>query len=84
MASITITESELLAALADAAGSEEGAPEEAKTSQEIAASSGVSHTRVMKGLRELHQQGRLVSHRVRRQGIDGRNALVTAYTISPA
>lgn len=82
--SVTITQAEILEALAQAATSVTDAPDEAKTAHELAAESSVPHHRVMQGLRELHRQGRLVPHRVRRLGIDGRNALVTAYTIKAA
>lgn len=83
VSTLSITQAEILEALAAAAYSAGDAPEEAKTAKELSAEAGVPHHRVMESLRALHNQGRLVPHRVRRAGIDGRNALVTAYTIRP-
>ena len=78
---IRITESELIDALAAAASGD--APEEAKTAQELATETGVVLSTTQKALRALFQQGRLQTYRVRRIGMDGRNTLVPAYTITP-
>lgn len=79
--SLSITEAELLDALASAARGD--APEEARTTQELADEAGVPARKVNAALRALHRQGRLVSHRVIRVGVDGRLAPVPAYTILP-
>ena len=81
MAPVRITESELFAAIAAAAPGT--APEEAKTAQEIARDTGTALSTTRHALRCLFQQGRLQSYRVRRGGMDGRLALVPAYTVSP-
>ena len=82
MARVTITESELVAALAAATKSE--APQDARTPAQFAASAKVPLSRVMKTLRALHAEGRVVSHRIPHIGIDGRSMMVPAYTILPA
>lgn len=78
---ISISESELIAALASSVDS---VPEDAKTPHEIADANGWAHSQVMKALRKLHAQGRLQHHRVPREGIDGRRIQVAAYTIKAA
>ena len=82
MARLAITEQELIAALAEAARG--SAPEDARTPAQFAASANVPLSRVMKTLRALHAQGRVVSHRIPHTGIDGRSMMVPAYTILPA
>lgn len=79
---MTITESELMDALADAIRSE--APEDARTVRQLAEIAGVPESRVNKTLRALHAQGRVTAHRVPHVGVDGRRCTVPAYTIRPA
>lgn len=77
-----IAESELLDALAKAAGGT--APEDALTVMEMAEQAGVSRGKVADTLRIFQRQGRLRVHRVRRQRLDGQTQPVPAYTILPA
>lgn len=79
---ISITEAELLDALALAVG--DRGPDEAQTQEEIARSTGINVKRVRQAMRELQTQGRLVSHRVMRPRLDGVLVPVTAFTILPA
>lgn len=76
---ISITEADLLDALATAST----APEDARTVQQMAAEMGLSAWRVQSCLRALHAQGRLVMYKVPHVGIDGRRGKVPAYTIRP-
>lgn len=80
---VSITQDEILEALAVAAGSVANAPEEARTSQELADSTGLNVDRVRAALKMFQKQGRLTLHKVRRLSLDGRMAVVTAYTIRP-
>lgn len=77
-----VTESELLDALAKAAGG--SAPEDARTMQELADAAGCSRRKVQDTLRMFQTQGRLRVHRVRRTRLDGVVQPVPAYTILPA
>lgn len=77
-----ITTSEILDALAAAVGGT--APDEAMTVEDMVRATGVSVKRVRESLKVLAAQDRLGVHRVTRQGIDGRQAVVPAYTIKPA
>lgn len=80
--SIQITEAELIEALhASQIGEGDDA---ARTTEELCATTGRSIRHVRTALKELARQGRLRTHRVRRVALDGRNALVAAYTILPA
>lgn len=81
MATIQVTETELLEAIAEAT---KGGPAEAQTATEIAERTGVHRKQVMKALRELDRQGRLEPHTVFRRSIDGKTKPVVGYTISPA
>lgn len=83
MASIQITESEILDALA--ASSATPAPKEYRTLTEIVkATKGVVGERtVRKALQQYHADGRLVTMRVAHQGIDGRRSSIPAYAILP-
>jgi len=74
-----ITESELLEALASAST----APDDARTVQEMVAATGYGEDKIRRALKVFHASGRLVPHRVRRVAIDGRNGIVSAYTILP-
>lgn len=82
MARISVTENDLLDALSEALPSGKG-PDDARTVREMAKATGWSEVRVRKALVAVQEQGRLVVHRVGRQGIDGRAAVVSAYTIVP-
>lgn len=78
---ISITENELLDALAAAVGDK--GPEEAQTQEEIARTTNINVKRVRLAMKELQSQGRLVVHRVMRARLDGVLVPVTAYTIKP-
>lgn len=80
MASVVITQAELLEALATAAHGD--APEDAKTVHELT-TPAISVRRVRDSLRILQAQGRLQVHRVVRPALDGRASIVPAYTILP-
>lgn len=82
METMRITESEIMAALAAAAAGD--APDEARTSQEMATAAGVSVRHVVAALKLFQAQGRLHVHRVMRMALDGRRATVAGYTITPA
>lgn len=74
---ITITENELLAALSVTTA----VPDNAKTARELAAETGWGIKRVREGLQRLADEKRLLTYQVRRIGIDGRNAVVSAYAV---
>jgi predicted transcriptional regulator len=80
MARVTITQAELLDALATASVE----PEDARTLAEISAETGVAEKRCRDALHALNAAKRLVVHRVTRIALDGRRATVPAYTILPA
>lgn len=80
--SLAITQTEILEALAAAAAGD--APNEARTLQELAESTGVTSLKVRRALLEYQKQGRLANHRVQRLAIDGTQRWVAAYTILPA
>lgn len=77
----SITESELLAALASAVTSD--APEDARTAQELSRETGIPVTRVRVGLQALQRDNRLMVHPVMRRRIDGAGSIVPAYTVLP-
>lgn len=79
---MSITEVELMDALAAAIKSE--APEDARTTHQLAKVAGVPESRVAKTLRALASDGRVIPHRVPHVGVDGRRTTVPAYTILPA
>lgn len=79
---ITITQTELLEALADCARGESS--DDAKTTGEMVDESGLSPRHVLNALQTFKKQGRLRVHRVRREGLDGRRTVVSAYTIAPS
>lgn len=81
MAAVSVTQGELLAALATAI--EGVAPEDARTAIELSAEAGIGLPRIRVALALLQAQGRLQLHHVRRPAIDGRMAKVPAYTILP-
>ena len=78
---MTITENELLDALAKAASG--SAPENARTVQELASTAGVSTAKVLRTLKTFQAQGRLAVHRVPRARMDGVVQPVPAYSILP-
>lgn len=82
MAPVSITESELLEALASATHG--AGPEGARTTHELMAETNRSLHSVNKALKQLQASGRLLHHRVPRPAIDGVMRLVAAYTITPA
>lgn len=79
---LRITQDEILATLAEATSGK--GPGNAKTTTELQEEMGICRTYVVAALRELHKQGRLVPHQVRRAGYDGKLRPVTAFTILPA
>lgn len=78
MAALSMSETELLEALALAAPGT--APEHARTVRELAASAGVSHDVVIDRIRALHRSGKIAVHSVERTDITGRLIRVPAYT----
>lgn len=78
---MTITQTELLDALAAACASD--APEDARTAQEMADELGLAVPRVRKALKALQRVGRLGMHTVRRTDLSGRPQSLPAYTIRP-
>lgn len=81
MAPIVITEAEILDALAAAAKGT--GPKSAKTIAEMADDTRRSLPKVRTALARLKRDGRLVVHQVIREGLDGRQCRVSAYTILP-
>lgn len=79
---ITITETELLDAIASTM-SVSDASREAKTAKELSAQSGLSVHSVMLALHAYAKQGRLVVHRVKRESVDLTWRTRVAYTVSP-
>lgn len=79
--SLGITEAEILNALSSALGDK--GPAEAMTQEQMARAFGINVKRVRVAMRELQSQGRLISHRVIRTGVNGVSQPVTAYTIKP-
>lgn len=74
---VTITETEILDALAVTNDS----PKEAKTVAEIAAETGIQELQVRKALHRYKHMNRLGVHRVIRIALDDRQAVVNGYTI---
>jgi predicted transcriptional regulator len=74
-----ITIAELLEALATA----QVGPDGAKTVLELAAEVDRPASTIQRALRRLHDEGRLVTHRVQRVAISGAVQRVPAYTILP-
>lgn len=81
MASVSITEQELLDALA---ASVTVTPDEARTAEELVAHTGMTLGKVRKALHLYAAQGRLQVHQKLKPGIDGRQISRPAYTIKPA
>lgn len=82
MAAVTVTQAELLDALAEAM--QGAAPSDAMTVGEMASAKGIHAGRIRKALQQLKADGRLVVHRVTRLDIGDRPQQVMAYTILPA
>lgn len=81
MAAIAITESELLDALAAAVPSK--GPDDAKTLKEIAQASGLDERKVRVALQQLQAQGRLQTHRIQRERLNGHPMTYVGFTILP-
>jgi len=77
MASVVVTEADLLEALATA---QRGAAE-GQTAVEMAEATGIAHKRVIMALRAMQKEGRLQVQYGKRLGIDGRLKPVPLYTI---
>lgn len=77
---LSISEHELLDALAGAMAESNG-PEEAKTVNELMAEKNMARVKVMMALRVLDRQGRLACFRVKRRALDGVDRFVPAYTV---
>lgn len=77
---LTISETELLDALAGAIAKSDG-PQEAKTAKEIAESTGRTLHSTMQALHAINRQGRLGVFKVKRSGLDGVSRTVTGYTV---
>jgi predicted transcriptional regulator len=81
MTQITITESDILEALAASVAGND--PKGAKTTREIAADSGLRENRVRNALHVFQSQGRLQVHQVMRPSLDGKLKPCAAYTVLP-
>ena len=81
MAALTITEAELLEALA--AAQPNAGPEDAMSTQEMAEAVGVSVKMMLKALHQMQKEQRLHVHKGHRLSIDGKMRLVPLYTILP-
>lgn len=81
MARPSITESALLDALAGAVRG--SAPADARTVMELMDCSSVGERAVRKALHRLKADGRLVTHSIIRESLDGRKIRLPAYTILP-
>lgn len=81
MARIDVTETELLAALAEAEASDAG-PDDAFTVAELAERTGVSVLAMRARIGALVRAGRVESVRVTRPAMDGRAARVPAYRLA--
>lgn len=79
---IVISDSEIMQALTAASGG--SGPDEARTVAELCQITKQTDTRVRSALKQLKLSGRLELHRVRRESLDGRMAVVTGYTVKPA
>lgn len=79
-ANISISENELLDALREATESEQG-DDGALTLREIMAATGMSERRAKEHMSRLKAAGRIEPVKVRREALDGRNALVPAYRV---
>jgi len=82
MARVTVSESELLAALADAGP--KPAPPHALTAAELREKLGLNSTALKKRLSRLKAEGRLEIWQTAREDVTGRVQGVPAYTIKPA
>jgi DNA-binding transcriptional regulator PaaX len=80
--SITISTAEILDALASASRSDN--PENARTTAEICAETGLGIKTVRAALHAYDRQGRLATHRVLRPRLGGGHAWAPAFTILPA
>lgn len=78
MARVEITEEEILTALTE---SRYEGPENAKTVQELSQELSLSKLRILSALKELKQRGRLLTFRVRREDVSGRDQPVPAYAV---
>jgi hypothetical protein len=77
--SISVTESELLDALASA----QRVQPDGQTVTEMADATGVDRRKVLNALRVIHKEGRLQVRQAHRLGINGRAQPVPVYTILP-
>lgn len=82
MASVVITQNEILDALAAAYPTR--GPKEALTLSELESATEIPIRRLRAALQQLNRQGRLGVHKVRRPALDGRMAVVPGYTILSA
>jgi len=81
MERLTITESELLDALA--ASQHSTAPEDARTVEQLRVVTGWGDGKMRRMLKQIQAEGRLTVHQVTRPGLDGRMYARPAYTITP-
>lgn len=79
MASVRITTAELLDELARSISGT--TPAEAQTTRELMENTGWSEYKVNQALRMMHDQGRLVTHRVSRMARDGVLRPTAGYTL---
>ncbi len=81
MASVKISEADILDAIAAAVGG--SAPADARTTDELCAEFHCGPERMRRYLRLMHAAGRLVVHRIARRTFNGTMGLSTAYTVLP-
>lgn len=77
--SFRISEAELLEALA--ASVPGTAPENARTTAELAGDTGIGIARIRAALKQHEREGRLVTHRVLRPRLGGGHAWTAAFTV---
>lgn len=82
MATLAITEAELLDELALAAPGK--APANARTTMELAQMAGLSHDAIQERIKRLHALGRVVVHTVYRPNVTGKMVQKPAYTFLKA
>lgn len=78
---VSVTESELIAAVREAAAMPDDAPADAMTVAEMQTALGLSAQGVRRALDKLRAAGRLAAYRVRRVDVSGRGMIVNAYVI---
>jgi transcription initiation factor IIE alpha subunit len=81
VASIVITESEILDALAAAAPGR--GPKEARTILEMEEETGIDARKIRRALRLLKANNRLATHRIQRERLNGTSMTYVGFTVLP-